>query len=283
MKSYFHPLREEEGSKRSRTQIRWTSIGISAALHVAVLGMLIITLSPVEFSALQVRNVFIAAEPPLLLPDAEAAAAGPVIHEDWAPNIGEMDSFSQRISAVSLSPGRPVGIQPSRRLLWTPREVPSEVLEEELYIQPVVSVREKRKGRIPDFNRYLYGDYGCWNPAGTGTEQSGNRGEWFRSVESASEGRQVDLAEWADKAAALILGRIPASLNWVQSENIRIEAELNVDKEGGFESLHILNAELSPGLENVFRKAVQESSPLPQLPLDYRGKRVTVRLVFSIQ
>ena len=283
MRSYFHPLRKEEEGKQSRIHIRWTSISMSAVLHLAFFWVLIVTLSPIEFSVLQVRNVFIAPEPPLLMPDAAAAAAGPVIHEDWAPNTAAMDSLMQGESAVSFSPGLPVRIQPSRRLQWTPNEIPSAVMEEELYMQPDVSGSEKNRGRLPDFNKYLYVDYGRWNPAGTGIVKSGSRGGRHGGIESQSEGRQIDLTEWADKAAALILGRIPASLNWVQSENIRIEAELNVDKQGGIESLHILNAELPPGLEDVFRKAVQESSPLPQLPLDYPGKRVTVRLVFSIQ
>jgi TonB family protein len=136
-----------------------------------------------------------------------------------------------------------------------------------------------------EVERYLYSDaYGGLGSGLTGyggfkPRRSGLRGGAYASAAV----RGYDLSPWANSVAAVIQGRWAVPHLLTQTWSKTVEITVVILKNGRLFSAIISEPSDDRSFDRSALEAVEDSSPLPALPVDFPEASLEVSLVFSRQ
>jgi hypothetical protein len=103
----------------------------------------------------------------------------------------------------------------------------------------------------------------------------------MRPADNAAASRLIDIGNWADRAVALIMENWLVPHLMLDQEEDEFEISLVIQKDGWIASTEVVTPARIPALQMAALKALEVSSPLPRLPLDFRQESLEILLVFS--
>ncbi|OGD20945.1 MAG: hypothetical protein A2W03_07485 [Candidatus Aminicenantes bacterium RBG_16_63_16] len=279
------------------------SLAISLVIHAVLLGVLVLYLGSVKIINLSqnITNVLIAPPLPagLRLPNVGPMPANlPAVEPDYLDSIPVRRRPpvppAEAAAAGSLEPGQPVeaGLIQGFRLEPIPPPKPDVPSADRLRL-PIPN-RQGVAGGVSgyvspparlDAERYLYSDaygglgsglsgYGGFKP-----RRSGLRGGAYASTAV----RGYDLSPWASSVAAVIQGRWGVPHLLTQTWSKTVEITVVILKNGRLFSAVISEPSDDRSFDRSALEAVEDSSPLPALPVDFPEASLEVSLVFSRQ
>jgi TonB family protein len=280
------------------------SLAVSLVVHAAVLGLLILYFGSVKIINLNqnITNVLIA---PALPPGLQMPNVGPM-----PANLPPVDAdYLDSIPVRRRPPAAPIEIVgsggPETGPPVDPRLTQGFLLESAPPTRPDVPSADSLRLPIPDrigepaggagsyaarpgrvdVERYLYSDAygglgsGLAGYSGYKPRRSGLRGGAYASA--AIKG--YDLSPWAESVAAAIQNNwsVPNLLSqtWIKT----VEITVVILKNGRLFSAVISEPSDDRSFDRAALEAVEESSPLPALPIDFPEASLEVSFVFSRQ
>ena len=133
-----------------------------------------------------------------------------------------------------------------------------------------------------DFLRYVYSDYSnITSSKRTSTSQSSGRRASLRRGSASFKVKDYDISPWAK----IVVDRIQK--NWILSPSQKViargEVEILViiEKSGELSSVEITKSSEIQLLDQTALKALNMSSPFPELPDDFPNKTLEAYFVFS--
>jgi hypothetical protein len=289
----------------SRLRTGWLkrvlSLGISLAANAALLVLLVAYYTPLKILDLETyaRTVFIAPSlGQLYLPQVEEVTERAGVLETDAPIPAEASARPQLSEAIPDDPA------PKAELVLPERVEAPPDLRERLELKPPAESRAElppglsfqlAPDRVPP--RYNYRpDPGAINASRAvrglirpslprySSEQSAELGSPPGSAQPARSSvtsRRVDIAEWADRAVALILENWAVPHLLPDQEEDEFEISVVVQSDGWIASTDVVSPSRVPVLQAAALKALEVSSPLPRLPRSYPEDSLEILLVFS--
>jgi TonB family protein len=280
------------------------SLAVSLVVHAAVLGLLILYFGSVKIINLNpnITNVLIA---PALPPGLQMPNVGPMPANLPPVDADYLDSIPVRrrppaapveiVGSGGRETGPPVDPRFTQGFLLesTPPTRPDIPSADSLRLPIPDRIGEPaggagsytaRPGRV-DVERYLYSDAygglgsGLAGYSGYKPRRSGLRGGAYASA--AVKG--YDLSPWAESVAAAIQNNwsVPNLLSqtWIKT----VEITVVILKNGRLFSAVISEPSDDRSFDRAALEAVEESSPLPALPIDFPEASLEVSFVFSRQ
>jgi hypothetical protein len=290
-------------SPSSRLRGRWLkraiSLVVSLAIHAAALVLLVVFYTPLKILDFEnyIRDVYIG--PPLerlYMPRFEAASDPPEGLGEDAVLLAAVSGL-ERPTAPDESPSQTELILPER-------------IEAPLHLREKLELRrppELRSELPPGLSFQLAPDrdpprYSYQPDPESGTAPLGVRGlilpslpryssegatdpdrvlGTMRPADNAAASRLIDIGNWADRAVALIMENWLVPHLMLDQEEDEFEISLVIQKDGWIASTEVVTPARIPALQMAALKALEVSSPLPRLPLDFRQESLEILLVFS--
>jgi TonB family protein len=286
---------------RSEAGKHLLSLAVSLIIHAAVLGFLIVNFASVRLINMktQVTNVILAPPLPggLQLPKVGSMPSDlPPVEEnylDFLPVRRRPPIPAQPFGEPE--PGPPAGAELAQgfRLDQAPPSKPDLPSGDRLRLP----IPERRPGGTGgafrtiaprenvDLQTYLYSDSygglgsGLTGYAGVKPRRSGLRGGAYASA--AVKG--YDLSPWANGVAGLIQNKWAAPGTLLSDLNKTVEITVVILKNGRIFSAIIAEPSDDKNFDQSALEAVEESSPLPALPVDFPEASLEVSFVFTRQ
>ncbi len=279
------------------------SLGISLVVHAVLLGLLIMNLGTVKIINLNqhITNVLIAPPlpPGLSLPNVGPMPDGlPAVEPDYLDSIPVRRRPPSPPAEIpgqgGLESGPPVETRLMQGFRIQPAPPPSpEVPSADRLRLPIPDRRGGAIGgaggygsaRRVEVERYLYSDAygglgsGLSGYSGYKPRRSGLRGGAFASA--AVKG--YDLSPWANSVASAIQDKWAVPNLLTQSWNKSVEITVVILKNGRLFSAIVSEPSDDRTFDGAALEAIEESSPLPALPVDFPEASLEVSFVFSRQ
>jgi TonB family protein len=278
------------------------SLAISLVIHAVVLGVLVLYLGSVKIINLNqnITNVLIAPPLPagLRLPNVGPMPANlPAVEPDYLDSIPvrRRPPVPVEIPGTgSLESGPPAEARLTQGFRLEPIPPPKADVPSADRLRLPIPNRQGVVGGVGgyvspparlDAERYLYSDaygglgsglsgYGGFKP-----RRSGLRGGAYASAAV----RGYDLSPWASSVAAVIQGRWAVPHLLTQTWSKTVEITVVILKNGRLFSAVISEPSDDRSFDRSALEAVEDSSPLPALPVDFPEASLEVSLVFSRQ
>jgi len=280
------------------------SLAVSLVAHVAIIALLFVYFGSVKIINLNpnIATVLLAPPPPmgLQLPNVGPMPAGlPPVDDDYLDSIPvrrrPLPPPVEFVGQGGEGTGPPVEPRFTQgfRLEPPPERAPDVPSADSLRLPIPARSREPGGGagsydspaRPMDIERYLYSDAygglgsGLSGYSGYKPRRSGRRGGSFASPSV----RSFDLAPWAASVTAAVQNNwnVPSLLSQTWGKTVEITAVIL--KNGRLFSAIVSEPSDDRSFDRAALEAVEESSPLPALPLAFPESSLEISFVFSRQ
>ena len=298
--SEIHPKISRSKSEEMRR--RWLCLGISITAHVVFLIVIFLVVSPVKIYIIDqnARRVFIAPTEKLFFPEGgieavpfqpasrEASVRGgtSAAGEGTAPvgNVSSQPAVTGGTEEAIMEPGW----SSQFRLSLPALRGKHPVWDQKLKLFPKDSELDKLLQRVDKYREQESVDFSKYQPSNyySTITEAGSRNRAGSTVKARSEPRismrevNYDLSPWADKVLAKIQKTWLVSSQQLSQAIGQVEILVMVNKSGAVESVRIVQASHASLLDETALKALELSSPFPNLPYNFPEERLEIRFVF---
>ena len=292
-------------SKSDVLHRRWLCLGISLVAHVVFLVFIFFVISPgkVYIPDRNVRMVFIAPAEKLFFPEGgiEAVPIQSISRETSVrrriPTSGEKADPVGNVSSQPAAPGgredviMDPGWSAQFRLSLPAISEKRPVWDQGLELAPRDTQMDRLLQRVDKYQDLESVDFSKYQPSNyySTITGAGSRNRAGSSVKARSGPRislkevNYDLSPWADKVLAKIQKTWLVSSEQLSQAIGRVEILVMVNRSGMVESVKIVQASHASLLDETALKALELSSPFPNLPYNFPEEHLEIRLVFLTQ
>lgn len=274
---------------------------ISLLIHALVFLAIILFISPIEVYIYEdVRNVFIASDTELAFPDF---FDGPDVSTPSGSAVPQPGQPAAQVSGLTSQPTGTGGVAsssdpeidpsissrfqlslPADYMLRLPSgfEVDPSLKREQRYQYDYGAGRDSIERDI-DLSKYGFSDLSRFDPTRSLRHTPYGGAKAVPGGAVLLQGKAYDLGPWAEKAIDIIMINMILPPSQTTTPSGEVEVSLIINRNGGIISAEVQTPSQSPRLDKAALKALELSSPLPQLPKNFPDQNLKIRLVFSLQ